>query len=801
MISVRQLVVRDYACALAAGLVAAGLSWFWRFPMPAPGVWEDLAVAALLRPPTGPFPALWQAGVAGLVESCGIVGAQRILEVLGHLSLGFLAAGAYFLFSAFLPVVMWTRMMAAGWSRRIVRLILLQGVFAAVCSDPIWRAGQFFSPLTLHLLLALLGALLFIRFLRSWRTSAAGLAMFVFGILSADTVFGILVTLGAVGIFIRVSQKLARSRDLVDEHPVLNKVSRMALSRWMLLAFSLGLGLGIGVNVSFFHAADGFAALAWDGLELFVRYLCRYAGELAGATTPTGWLCILLFVVSPLVVSLARVVEAADEERWLPMWHGVLFFLIGAATLLQLSGFDAFWFWTWGQSARVASSGLLLGFCSAMNALSFTLALSVLGVEVYFRNYRRLSRQYFPDAADVPVGRAAVANFGAFERWRRLVLLLEPPLFALMVFPFRAMTTERTMLGILRDSLAETIAECGDARGIVTDGALDAAVELAAAAAGRPLYALSMMGGGQPREAYLRLRAARSAEDRSVLETGTAEALRDWVRFRPWCAEDLAVQLGFELWRRDRREMPRFSGFLGRTAGLDETAAAAGSAAARGLARRILDLSAAGRPQDVPDVPLRTAFLHNQWRLARMCRLRSEGADWTRARDLAEQDARLADELDKANVELQNRRRPDDWVSLQRGSRLTSREGLRIGLERADFQLARMFAQTILQDDPDDPSANFAVGMAAFVEEQYGRAETYLRRALVKKPNAPSVLNNLGIVLMNQQRHDEAEACVLRALDALPASSPYLPKIRDTLTQIRKRRDAAANTESKEEKK
>lgn len=800
MISIRQLVLRDYACAFAAGLVAIALSCLCRFPMMPPGVWEDLAVAAQLRPPTGPFPGLWQAIVAGFIHLFGFAQTQVILEALGHLSLGLLAAGIYFVFNAFLPFTLHMRLRIAGWSRRIVSFILLQGVFAAVCSEPVWQAGQFFSPLTLQLLLALLGTLLFIRFLRTWQRSVACAAMFVFGVLSADTVFGLVITLVVTLVFLRVSQTVALAGESLN-HPILNLVSRMVLTRWMLLAFVLGLALGVVVNVLCFRAGDGFAALGWDGIGLFAHYLWQYVREFVFATTLLGWFCLILLVVGPLVLSLALVTGAADEEHFLPMRYGLLFTLVGFVVSCQLSGFDVFWFWTWGSSAQVASSGFLLSGCSLMNALTFTLALSVLAVEVYFRNYRRLSLQLFPDAVEAPVGREAVAKFDVFGRLRRLLFLLEPLIFVLLVFPFRAKTTERAMLGILRDSLTETLAECGDARCLITDGALDAAVEWAASAAGHPLYALSMMSGTEPREVYLRLRAAQDAEDRKVLETGTADALRDWVRFRPARADELAVQLGFELWRRDKREMPRFAGFLGRTAGLDAHAAEAGAVAARELAQRTLDLYAAHRPGSVPDVPLRTAFVFNQWRLARMCRLRSEAADWVRQRESAEADVRLAEALDAANAELQSWRRADDWISLQRGSRLTSREGMQIGLERADFRLARMFAQPILQDDPDDPTANFALGMAAFVEEQYGLAEVYLRRALVKKPDAPSVLNNLGIVLMHQKRYEEAEASVLHALRGLPASSPYIPKIQDTLAQIRKAEAAAAKKGSKKEEK
>ena len=100
----------------------------------------------------------------------------------------------------------------------------------------------------------------------------------------------------------------------------------------------------------------------------------------------------------------------------------------------------------------------------------------------------------------------------------------------------------------------------------------------------------------------------------------------------------------------------------------------------------------------------------------------------------------------------------------------------------ADFRLARTFAQQVLVSDPENSSANFAMGMAYFVEEQYGRAEIYLKRCLAKSPNEPAALNNLAITQVHLGRLAEAETNATKALEAYPSSK----EVKETYDHIRK---------------
>ena len=75
-----------------------------------------------------------------------------------------------------------------------------------------------------------------------------------------------------------------------------------------------------------------------------------------------------------------------------------------------------------------------------------------------------------------------------------------------------------------------------------------------------------------------------------------------------------------------------------------------------------------------------------------------------------------------------------DKVREQTLKSVTPRESLQLALARLDFTLARRYAELILQNDPNDPNANFGVGMSYYTLRQWARAEEYLRRCLINAP-------------------------------------------------------------------
>ena len=168
-----------------------------------------------------------------------------------------------------------------------------------------------------------------------------------------------------------------------------------------------------------------------------------------------------------------------------------------------------------------------------------------------------------------------------------------------------------------------------------------------------------------------------------------------------------------------------------------------------------------------------------------MCRMRANEADTRKDSAVSEREHVMADRLDSLNPEWQKVQEKMDWIGQRGGMRITPREGLKIGLERADFKLARSYARKVLSMDGDDVHANFALGMSYFTEKQYGRAEMHLKKCLIRAPGEPAVLNNLAIVQLRLGRYAEAEANALKALEHLPDSS----EVKTTLRHIRSARD------------
>ena len=90
------------------------------------------------------------------------------------------------------------------------------------------------------------------------------------------------------------------------------------------------------------------------------------------------------------------------------------------------------------------------------------------------------------------------------------------------------------------------------------------------------------------------------------------------------------------------------------------------------------------------------------------------------------------------------------------------------------------YADAVLHVIPDDPYANFAIGMDHFAKKAWGRAIEYLMRSVKQKPDEPVFLNNLSIALLYKGRYDDAFKYAQRALIIQPDSEI----VKDTVRQI-----------------
>ena len=726
---------KDYAWAITLGCVLSALSWWWGCAEIPPDLWEDVAVAAGLRPPVAPFPGLWHGLSCLLFRSVGLAKGVSILALAGPVSLGLLTAIFFLVFNELLPRTLRLRMKRARWSRLIVRLVLMQVTVCFACAEPTWRACRFFAPVTLQLLLTAVAAIFCCRAFRLKSIVRVYLAAAILGVLAAETPVGLIVpiSLAVVGWW----RGIGSLPDLTP-NPLANPLVRLLALRRMTYAFLAGFIPAVVANTIFFCRMDGLAAHDWNGVMYVVNVLSRYGVLLTKALTPVGWLFLVGFVVVPLVLATVLVGKATDDDLFLPYRYGIFFALAGVVAFLQVAGWPSFWFWTW-TSSPVARSDYLLCLCSFASAATLLFALAVIGVEIYFRNYRRIAATHYEDALEDPEAATVADSFRQVDRLRRTLLRCEPFVLVALVLPYRYQPTANEMRSLVGNFVRATAAECRGATRLFTDGAMDAGFEVAAAMRGRKLIALSMMSGGEPRDVYLRTRDAADEEDKGLLSSGASDALRTWVRARPERMRDVAIQLGFELWRHDKLPMPLCGGFVAYPEGGPPGSwAQRGAAGARRIANKMLSLYEKADPMGIIDRPLRSAFIFAQWRIARMCRMRADEFDKMRLTMFAYAETVLADKLDAKNESLTSLRRQMDWVGMQKGARLTLREGLKLGLDRADFRLARTYAQQVLVSDPENSAANFAIGMGYFVEEQYARAEVYLKRSLVSRPDEPA---------------------------------------------------------------
>lgn len=80
-----------------------------------------------------------------------------------------------------------------------------------------------------------------------------------------------------------------------------------------------------------------------------------------------------------------------------------------------------------------------------------------------------------------------------------------------------------------------------------------------------------------------------------------------------------------------------------------------------------------------------------------------------------------------------------------------------------------------LQLNPEDPEANYSLGMVFAQLDDTDRAYEYLQKALAARPAYPEALNNLGVLYLRTQRQEEAEKSFKESIRVAPAfDQPYL---------------------------
>lgn len=744
-----------------SGLVAA-LVWIfqkiWEFPGLHPGVWNDALTASWTRPATHVMPGYWTT-VADLVyRFFGFEAGNGVLRVLGHAALAVLAVLTYLIFREILAFMTRARPQFSRRRTLVMRFASVVGTAGFIAADPVWNAGQCLSENTILMVLTQGAIWSFLVLLRKGSIKYAYLSSLLIGLLSAETPFGFLLPILFVSLNVFVLKVVPAL-----ESPFF-KPTQIEVGKWYMTFLCLaGLVAGIALNCWMFvrHGGLGANGLALGDVPL--RYLLGYWGRLTGAAGPVSWLLWVAVCLAPFVVVLVRFPAAADEEKFLPYATGIVFFICGILALSQSAFLPALWFWTYFP----VDSDFLLMVGLACSAATLAFAMTILGVDALCRDHQRLARQLFGNEEEE--GDAVKSRSTGLVRRSMLIVI---PLFVIAVMvPGRIKSTTREMLVIIRDAVQAIVAEAGGVPYLVTGGHLDSAIELESHG---KLKCLSLVADESPMAGYLRIRGMEGDAE-SVFSFGrdTGMGLRTWIRDKPEKLASVGVMMGFDLWKRDGKPIPPMGGFMSLPGGYkDESVRKSCVEAAIALAERVLAVHRRrGGIRACTNKPITDAFLAVQWRLARMCVSRGEYEDFSGQADAAIADANLAKRLNDLNPIYRDILKSMEQRNDQIMRKLTPREGLQLALVRADFTLGQVYAETVLAVDPENADANFAMGMYYQQQRQLTRAEEYLKRCLVRKPDEPAVFNNLAMIQIELGKLAAARINVEKALKRLPHST------------------------------
>lgn len=732
--------------ACAAGLFAAVAILAWGVPGLDPSLWDETAIAAGIRPPRHIFPGLWRIITSGLFSCFGIDLALKMLTVVGAALAGVCTALVFTIVRQALALLVRTGKAYPAWYSRIAPFFALVAAILFGVSDPLCVMARVFSPEELRMVILLVCIHLMLRWLSAGGNWRIFTVMSLMGIMAAETPFAfvmpIMLLFAYVSTWHRIMDGIFVKPDLLP--------TPSEMPKWrMFFLFLGGLVVGVVLNAGHFMAIGGLEANGWSANDIYFRYAGGYWHVMTDAATLLGWVLGLGFGVFPLVVSLRLFPLLARDDKPMIFDLGISMFFIGVMAVMQSGAFPAARFWTFARESVVIHSSFLLVFFVFCAMVAVALAGAAFAFEC--------QRTYLADGEAKP---------GFVLRWLVPALAAVLVVMAVMHLP---KPVETEMQRIVDESVEETVRECGDAKFLFTDGHFDAAVELAAARAGKNLKALSMMSGPSSYEINMRCRHFdEDSEDRRTVETGVPALLRVWAGEKPHGLDEAALQLGFEFWKRDNKPLPPMSGMVARTTGFGEAERKRGIEAANALSERILAVSPDVENAD-PSHALADALWAVNWRLSRFARYR--------------EDADRADMLDKSNGALTKMLTIMEYERLRTFMQMTPREGLQLALRRADFAEARRYSTSVLRYDEDDPEANFAMGMGALMARRFEEAEMYLKRVLKRRPDEPAVLNNLSIICRKKRRWQEAEEYARKAIAILPNS----PEVKQTLSDALKK--------------
>ena len=401
---------------LLFGAAVAALAWVWQFDTVPPDLMEHLSIAAGLRPPKDTTALLWQYIAVPLCRNFGLQTAETVLRVAGHVSLGVLAVLTVLLFEMIVPASLRRGEHVVWWWRAWVRIVLFQGAAIFCCSDPVWRTFGWFSPSALQALLVVLTTICVVIYFKVGRRPPLFAAFAIIGLLTADTPVGAVILFGLIALLYLRWRLFGRQMDVVKlENPLTN-----ALLPWRLtLSFLGGVIVGTVLEVYAFGQLDGLVAFGWKSWSDYALALpLRYLKALLNACSPAGIFIFLVVAVCPVLVELGFIKRATDDEKHLEYFDGLMFLVCCLIAFSQLTGANQLWFWTWAGEHGCVRDDVLKCVAVFLCSLAVLWALSVFTIELYLRNFRRITTLRFQDAAE---SAGAAEAFASLNRVQRIV--------------------------------------------------------------------------------------------------------------------------------------------------------------------------------------------------------------------------------------------------------------------------------------------------------------------------------------------------------------------------------------------
>ena len=730
---------KKFGWAFPAAAIVAVFAGYSLFPLQAltPEMSREIASAAGIRPAAEIFPGLWRYLACVLPPEAW---------AFGHVGRVLAAVFALFLYLVLRRSMLFLHRSSVDLDRLenlYIPSIALVGAVMASFAEPVWQAFSLFAPASLTLLFAVVVSHLYLGWIEKggWWRLCGGLVLM--GLFAAETplalVFPVVCALGYLLLWKEIQDDAFEPR---EDLPTFRN-----LPVWrMFLSFSAGVLIGGALNVHFISLRNIYGTLGWKYTYVLFHYWQEYLGQIKHAATFSGWLLGIPLCVIPFVVCAKLLPRLTDDDRRMPFALGLIALFAGLIAYFEQGPLRGAWFWIWIGEKPLVTSAALLGFFSALSSCAVAFAGLIFVTDAF--NSRRCE---FREPGVILTYRAAmyIITIGV----------------AMLILPRLPHTNLRKILAFNDTAIKETVRELNGAKYVFTDGSADAELELQAYRNGTTLNAINLMISGQPNAEALRLRGLTEDGDIIAAKMGASALLRVWACDKPGGLDNVGLQLGLDLWKREKGlTPPEATCFVARTKGLNPDDVKNASIIAKRFAGYITDLTETANAADVP-ASVRDQFFTHSWRISRFARYRK--------------DADLADKLDTMNTALKKMLRDLEYARLQVFLQMTPKEGLELALKRADFQDAARYAAAVLKIDKEDPRGNFGMGMYFLMSNRLEDAEPYLRRVLIRRPDEPAVLNNLSIVCRKTKRYDEAIKLAKRAIELLPGNDEVEQTLRD----------------------